>query len=363
MRSSTQAPERHATREAGAREAERGTREDMPIDLRWRQPGGMVGLSIVNFLLSVITLGIYSFWGRTEVRRRIWRGIRVNGEPLQYTGTGKELFLGFVIVSALLAITVFGYALAMLMLFGETLGEILMLPLYLVLFWLVGMAIYRARRYRLRRTRWRGIRGTMSGSPARFAWTHFWTSLTVPLTLGWSIPWRQVKLARILHDETRFGNQPFRFNPKASARSLYPPFAMVWFTALLFGMLLAGGIITGTPSYYIAAAAAFVGLIYIWLRYHSFRLNWLAEQIGFGNGVFRLETTPASLFHLGLVHFVVGMLTLGLLMPLVQSWYVGYFVERLSFDGTVDPASILPAGDEMEGAGEGLAQAFDIDMF
>ena len=66
--------------------------------LGWSQPAGMVGLSVKNFLLRIVTLGIYGFWGKTEVRKRIWSGIRLNGEPLQYSGTGKELFLGFLVI-------------------------------------------------------------------------------------------------------------------------------------------------------------------------------------------------------------------------------------------------------------------------
>ena len=53
---------------------------------------------MVNLLLRVLTLGIYHFWAKTEVRKRIWSAIRINDEPLTYTGRGMELFLGFLIV-------------------------------------------------------------------------------------------------------------------------------------------------------------------------------------------------------------------------------------------------------------------------
>ena len=69
-----------------------------PLALAWKQQAGLIGLSIVNFILRVLTLGIYHFWGKTEVRRRIWSAVRLNGEPLEYTGTGKELFIGFLVV-------------------------------------------------------------------------------------------------------------------------------------------------------------------------------------------------------------------------------------------------------------------------
>ena len=64
-------------------------------------PGGFFGLSLLNGLLRILTLGVYHFWGKTEVRQRIWSAVRVDGEPLEYRGTGGELFRGFLIVFVL----------------------------------------------------------------------------------------------------------------------------------------------------------------------------------------------------------------------------------------------------------------------
>src|SRR5882672_2338743 len=61
-------------------------------------PGGFAGLSFLNGLLRILTLGVYHFWGKTEVRQRIWSAVRIDGEPLEYRGTGAELFRGFLIV-------------------------------------------------------------------------------------------------------------------------------------------------------------------------------------------------------------------------------------------------------------------------
>ena len=61
-------------------------------------PGGFLGLSLLNGVLRILTLGVYHFWGKTEVRQRIWSAVRIDGEPLDYRGTGGELFRGFLIV-------------------------------------------------------------------------------------------------------------------------------------------------------------------------------------------------------------------------------------------------------------------------
>ncbi len=134
-----------------------------PVTISWSHPKGLVGLSLLNFLLTALTLGIYYFWGKTEVRRRIWSAIRINGEPLVYTGKGKELFLGFLIVFGLFFLPLILVSAGLQVAFGPESPAIVLfqLAMYLVIFFLIGVGIYRARRYRLSRTNWRGIRGAL----------------------------------------------------------------------------------------------------------------------------------------------------------------------------------------------------------
>ncbi len=61
--------------------------------------GTIVG---VNFVLNLVTLGFYRFWAKTRVRRYLWSRISLYGDRLEYTGLGKELFIGFLIAMAIL---------------------------------------------------------------------------------------------------------------------------------------------------------------------------------------------------------------------------------------------------------------------
>jgi uncharacterized membrane protein YjgN (DUF898 family) len=54
-----------------------------------------------SFLLA-LTLGIYRFWLTTDTRRFLWSNTEVLGEPLEYTGTARELLIGFLIAVAIL---------------------------------------------------------------------------------------------------------------------------------------------------------------------------------------------------------------------------------------------------------------------
>ena len=46
-------------------------------------PGGFAALSLLNGALRILTLGVYHFWGKTEVRQRIWSAVRIDGQPLE----------------------------------------------------------------------------------------------------------------------------------------------------------------------------------------------------------------------------------------------------------------------------------------
>ncbi len=348
------------------------------LNITWREPSGFVWLSLKNALLTILTLGLYYFWGKVQVRRRIWHAIRINGEPLEYTGTGRELLLGFVIAITILFIGIVAYAVLVFSVFGESVvAKLLEAPLYVMLFWLTGIAVYRARRYRLRRTRWRGIRGTLTGSPVSFAYTWTWTGLLVVLTLGWALPWRQVKLYRRLTNDTRIGTQALRFDDAATAGPLYAPFAMMWFSGFMVALLVFGAAISGIALAMNAGTAKFTdvwvygafGLVLalvaagVILHYHAVKLNYLARHTRLQDGHFRLDLRIGDLFRLVLGNFLILIFSLGILLPVVQKRLARHFVEKLEFVGTVDLDAIAQAGDNLEKTGEGFAEALDIDAF
>jgi uncharacterized membrane protein YjgN (DUF898 family) len=341
------------------------------LELGWQKPQGLLGLSFKIFFLRILTLGIYHFWGKTEVRRRIWNAIRINDEPLEYMGTGKELFLGFLFVVFLVLIPLFAIMIGSQLLLGQgnPLAVVVMVAVYMVFFYLFGVAVYRARRYRLSRTRWRGIRGTMSGSPWAFGLTYFWTLLLIVPTLGWSLPWMQVKLQKILTDDMRFGNQPFHFN--GSAKELYKRFAVPWFGGLIFYGAIGSMAITqqSAPNpqmILIFATVAGLGLVLLIIAgfwYKSKAYNYFAASTSFGDARFSLATTAGGLIGLLFMNLLILIVSLGIALPIIQARIIRYFVTRMDVEGSVDMASILQAQDQMDKTGEGLAEALDIDIF
>src|SRR5438067_1319841 len=52
--------------------------------------------------LMLVTLGIYRFWLNTDMRRFLWSNTELAGHGLEYSGTARELLLGFLIALAIL---------------------------------------------------------------------------------------------------------------------------------------------------------------------------------------------------------------------------------------------------------------------
>ena len=157
-------------------------------------------------VLLMLTLGIYRFWLTTDIRRYLWSSTEVADESFEYTGTPRELLLGFLIAIAVLVPLYSTFFLLTLML-----GEIWSALALLVLTFLGQYAVFRARRYRLTRTVYRGIRFHQTGSALRYSvCAVLWWSLVV-LSLGLAYPFAQSQLEHFKMRHTFFGNLPGRF--------------------------------------------------------------------------------------------------------------------------------------------------------
>lgn len=354
------------------------------ITLTYEPKPGLGWLSIKNFLLSIVTLTIYRFWAKTNVRKHVWSCVQINGEPLEYTGTGKELFIGFLVVLFLIflpfvaivnGLQIAGYV-------GLAIAAQLIFTLLIIL--LFGMAGYRARRYRLSRTVWRGVRGSLVGSSVKYSLVYFGTYLLAGITLGWSNPAMNLELQERITKDMRFGETPFGF--RGSASPLYGRFAIAWFASIIalialmvaFGFGFSGywadfaGKVQGLerdPTAMISMIFAVYGIIFvlaivygiIWSFYTAYEMAKFASYTYFDNATFRFNATGASLIALWFGNVLIIIFSLGIAAPFTVQRTIKYFVERLEVDGWVDIGKIEQSRATMLKHGEGLLDAFDID--
>src|SRR5216683_4789768 len=139
-------------------------------------------LLIRGAALLMVTLGIYRFWLTTDIRRFLWSNTEIAGEALEYTGTPIELLLGFLVAIAILIPVYAGFFLAALDL--GILGKLSGVVAFAALGVLGQYAIYRARRYRLTRTIYRGLRFHQTGSAWAFAFRAMLWWIVTGLSVG-----------------------------------------------------------------------------------------------------------------------------------------------------------------------------------
>ena len=256
-------------------------------------PGSVAKIAVSNALLTLATLGIYRFWGKTRMRRYLWSRASFLGDRAEYTGTGRELLLGFLIAIAVLAL------LAGALFWAEAATGIDH-PFYwaangaysLVVLLLVFVAEYRARRYRLSRTEWRGIRFAQDGSSLCYALLALaWGALTV-LTLGVAYPVYRTRLQRYRTARTRFGDRRFRFEGRA--RALLAAWLLAWLLLL--------------PT---------LGLAYVWYRAREFR--YFAGKTRCGPLSFDSDLGAGSLIRIVVLFVLLTGLVVGLLLAVLMA--------------------------------------------
>ena len=167
-------------------------------------PRDFFRLLVRGSLLQLPTLGFYRFWFLTDIRRHLWSNTRIGEDAFEYTGTGKELLVGFLMAMAVLAPIYVVYF--WLGVEAEQAQAFASVPLLLVLYVLGQYARFRARRYRATRTVFRGVRFWMAGSAWGYAGRVILYDLLTVLTLGFAYPWRAAALQRYLMNNTRYGD-------------------------------------------------------------------------------------------------------------------------------------------------------------
>ncbi|MEE9426784.1 MAG: DUF898 family protein [Paracoccaceae bacterium] len=236
--------------------------------------GALLKLALWSSILTVLTIGFYRFWMKTRLRRYYWSAIRPGGQPLEYVGEPLEKLLGFLIAVTFLAFYI-GIVNLLLMflsfsimnnnLWAYALSFIGILP---ILFY----ARYRARRYILARTRWRGVRFGMEQG----AWGYSWRALIhwaiTILSAGLLWPRMTFALEKYRTDRTFFGTE--RFEQGGRWQILYRAYL-----PFLAGLIIvaAGSIVIWQGQDIIGGLAISVGVLVAYYgfahyRVHAFRI-------------------------------------------------------------------------------------------
>jgi len=355
-------------------------------------------------LLEFITLGFYRFWLATDMRRHLWSHTEVGGDTAEYTGTAKELLIGFLFALAILVPIYLAYF--YLTLEVERWAAFASVPLLLFFYLFTQFAVYRARRYRLTRTIWRGVRFWMTGSGWNYAFRAFGWSILLGLTLGLALPWQRASLERYKMRHTHYGDLPGRFEGTGgelfergwwlwllawpSAFLIIPlPFVYAAFKAIewrwwISGLRIGGvsahkGRIGGVRAHSKLETGALIGLYWKVIGWivllAAFLFAWVIGVVfgavalsGIDFTASEQEIAAALQRPAVLAVLAVGYLLVALAFGLVMRLYLTHDIWERVVNATVvhnlEAAENVAGKGELAGAlGEGLADSLDVGGF
>lgn len=367
--------------------------------------GELYRIYLVNLLLGLVTLGVYRFWGKTRMRRYLWSHFAFDRDRFEYTGTGGELFRGFIVVAAVLlvlSLALAGKDLVLTVMFshdplqGMLIGSGINLLIYVVFFYLLMVGRYMALRYRLSRSRWRGIRGGLAGSPWKYGISGFAWTLAVGASLGFAKPVADIALTRLQLRNFFFGTAQAKLTADDGTRGLYGPYTASWF-ATVAGFALTYGVVIGMifASFDVLqgldqnsdadislgemfndpegralvlriVAAGLATAIPAWILvlfarswYAAVLLRRIAEMVTLGGVQPRATVATLGLWWLSTGNMLISLFTLGLGTPIVLHRTARFTADRLALDGAIDGAAIGQSRQAIPSRGEGLLEAFD----
>lgn len=310
---------------------------DQTPDQNFKFSGGGSELAFImftNILLTIVTLGIYAAWARTNTRRYIWGHTSFQGDRATYTGQGKELFYGWLMVIGIY-VGLF-IAVTLLQKFISPIAAILLLPVYVYLYSLV---IYGGTRYRVSKTSWRGIQFGMDKNKAltrEFIFLVFKSSFLSAITLGLYFPVMIHDIRKFLTDKIRFGNVYFKYHGDKKE------FCKLFYKGALLSFLT-------------------IGLYSPW--FHASMLKYRLENTSLEGARFHTGLRGKDLFFFMLGAYFFSIITLGLATPWIFSTALAMIINSVSVVGTINFEEIRNVVSEETGASADVAAVeYDIDL-
>jgi uncharacterized membrane protein YjgN (DUF898 family) len=300
------------------------------------------GIIIVNWLLTLITLGIYYPWARARKIKYLYGATALDEDRFAFHGAGKEMFRGFIKV-VLFWIILMGIAILAnrYVMVDPMLSLIFILVFYLLFFAIIPLIIHGAYRYRMSRTTWRGIRFGYRGTRKQL-YLNFLKGVGLSIiTLGIYSAWFEINMRKYLVGNVRAGDVEFKYSGNGGD---------------LFVINLLGYILTVFT----------LGICYF--RWERDLWNYYIDNISLHKGdksmQLKSSVTAVGIFKLRFVNLLLTVFTLGLGYAWVQIRTRKYFTETIHIEGDINLNEIAQTEDVYTDAMfEDAGDFFDIDIF
>ncbi|NIG54887.1 YjgN family protein [Chitinophaga sp. Cy-1792] len=298
--------------------------------------GSYFGILIVNALLCAITLGIYYPWARAKKLEFLYSSTELEDSPFVFSGTGYEMFKGFIKAVGILAVFFIIEAL---------LARAMLIPVAAVVYLafillIVPFAIHGAMRYRWSRTSWRGIRFGYRGNRGELMKLFVKEFFLTIITAGIYGSWMLMNLRNYIIGNIRFGSGEFKYKGDG----------WEFFVLNIKGYFLT--IIT-------------LGIYGFWWQANMFRY-YIDNMTLSNNGktfTFRSTATGGQFAGLILLNLLIVVFTLGIGFAWAEVRTFKFVCDHIEIEGDVVLDELQQTEEEYTNAmGDDLADALDLNL-
>lgn len=187
--------------------------------------GEYFGIWIVNLLLSIVTLGIYSAWAKVRRKKYFYNNTLVDGVGFDYHANPVTILKGRVIALVLFVLY------QVLARFSPMVAIVLLIAFFIALPWIV----VRGMTFNARNSSHRGLRFDFDGKYGQAALAFIGYPLLILVTLGLALPFVAQRFNKFAFSHHKFGLSRFQMH------ALVKNFYMVYLK--LFGVIFAIGLI------------------------------------------------------------------------------------------------------------------------
>lgn len=372
-----------------------GPAQRMEYPLQFTGSGGeYFRIWIVNLLLTLITIGIYSAWAKVRRLQYFYRNTQLDGNVFDYHGKPLAILKGRLIALALVVFYNFAFK------YSPTLAVVAMLLMVTVLPWLLVQAL----RFRAHNSSYRGVRFRFHGS-VRDGYLVFGVPLLMLLgasvLFGLSIaqdrferpwlavaggviygafalllPWFHQRLKAYQHNHASYGQAFGRFSGRT--RRFYVVYGLA-LALLVAAVAIAAGVATGVGyvAYRISSngwmVSFLIGLLVVLALYGALlavapfiqaRLqNYIWNSTLLGSVGFDSRLKARRLAWITITNLVLIILTFGLFTPFAAVRTYRAKLEAVSVLALASlGAYVAQQAASVSATGEGAADLLDLDF-
>ncbi|MDR3390294.1 MAG: YjgN family protein [Sulfuriferula sp.] len=319
---------------------------------------------IVNILLSIVTLGIYSAWAKVRNKQYFYGNTAVDSTRFEYTAQPLKILKGRLIAA--------GFYLAYSL--STHTSPILSLVLGLLMMIFLPWIIVNSLKFNARHTSYRNINFRFVGTRSEAVKAYMLWPLLGMLTLGMLLPFSWKKQAAFITNNHRYGTAPFAFDVRT--REYYKVLfvlmggTILFFAAMFIYIRMFTGLSMGIPTHkpaFTAMLPIIIAYMVFYLAVSAYYITSLAN-IHFNNTQleqhrFSCNWSTMGYARLLLVNTLGILFTLGLFIPFAKVRTAAYKAAHTTLIINGDLAGFIAAEQEQSNSlAEGVHDIFDIDI-